>query len=90
MAEHIGKQGKTRAQQRTAHTDAIETTKILKRLNAQALDEGEPMSAKALTAAQILLRKTLPDVKVIEAEVDAHLTVEVVNFGEGDAGPSPE
>ena len=74
MAEHIGKQGKTRLEQRSAHVDAIETTKILNRLNKLALGEIE-MTANSLRASEILLRKTLPDVRVIEAEVEHQGTI---------------
>ena len=86
MAVHIGKQGKTRLEQRSAHVDAIETTKILKRLNAQALD-GEEMTTKALTAAAILLRKTLPDLKVSEITASVHLTEPIQWVGDD---PDPD
>ena len=82
-------QGKSGKELRAAHIQAIKTSEILNRLNKQALDSDE-MSAKAITAAGILLRKTLPDVKVIEADVDVSMTVEVINFGEGDEGKDPE
>ena len=80
--------GNTGRQMRQAHTDAIETTKVIKRLNKQALDD-EEMSAKAITAAGILLRKTLPDLKSTDMLIDGHLTVEPVDYGKGDADPDP-
>ena len=86
MAVHIGKQGKTRLEQRSAHADAIETSKILKRLNEQALD-GKEMSAKALTAAAILLKKTLPDLKVSEITASVHLTEPIQWVGDD---PDPD
>ncbi len=58
---------------RQAHIDAIETTKIVNRLRKQALGE-EDMGRNAIQAAQILLRKTLPDLKVSEITASVHLT----------------
>ena len=82
-------QGKSRLQLRASQIEAIKTTAIVTRLNKQALGEVE-MTSQSLQAAQILLRKTLPDLKVAEHTVDAHMTIELVDYGEGDAGPNTE
>ena len=79
-------QGKSGNDQRQAHTDSIQTSKILKRLDKQALDN-EEMSAKALTAAAILLRKTLPDLKVSEITASVHLTEPIQWVGDD---PDPD
>jgi len=67
-------QGKSGVEQRGNHTALIETTKIIKRLNRQALGE-EKMGAQDVQAAQILLRKVLPDLKVSEIEHSGDVTL---------------
>ena len=70
----VAPKGQTGREQRQAHTDAISTTKVIKLLNKQALGEAE-MTAKQIQAAQILLRKTLPDLKVSEVEHSGNVTL---------------
>jgi hypothetical protein len=55
----------------------IQTSQIVNRLNAQALDKIK-MTPMAVKAAEILLRKTIPDLKAIEhtGDIDMSLRVE--------------
>ena len=78
-------QGKSSQEQRQAHTDSIQTSKILNRLEKQALGQ-EDMGRNAIQAAQILLRKTLPDLKVSEITASVHLTEPIQWVGD-DPGP---
>jgi hypothetical protein len=54
----------------------IQTSMLLRRLNDQGLDKIK-MSPQAVKAAEILLRKTMPDLKAVEMSggVDVDLTV---------------
>lgn len=63
---------------KTKHREAIQTSMILKRVNKHALGEVE-MTAGQLQAANILLKKTLPDLKATEhsGEVDHKFPDEV-------------
>jgi hypothetical protein len=76
------KGGRTRQEKRQAWIDSIETTKILRRVNKHTLAkstdadyEQSIMTASQIKAAELLLRKTIPDLKAIEATVDANLNV---------------
>ena len=79
MAEGKRAQDKSTRERRQSHTDSIKTTKILKKLHDHVLEGGE-LSSTQLGAAQTLLRKTLPDLKVSEVEVDGSITVEVTRY----------
>jgi len=74
-----------------AWRDAIATTQIINRLNGFALGAGlEPRTKKPIEmtpaqikAAEILLKKTLPDLKQIEhtGEGGGPLIVQIVQYG---------
>ena len=55
----------------------IKTTMIVKRLMDHIVAEGDLMTKSQVTAAQVLLRKTLPDLSSIDmaAEIDTTLTI---------------
>ena len=65
-------QGRSRREQRAAHTESIKTKQIVNRLEKQALGEIE-MSSQSIQAANILLKKTLPDLKVSEITAEVQL-----------------
>ena len=70
------KGGKSRIQKQEIWRNSIATTQILKRVNKHVLNELEiPMTSSQLKAADMLLKKTMPDLKSIEAVVDANLNV---------------
>ena len=50
---------------KTQHREAIQTSMLINRVNSHALGDVE-MSATQLQAANILLKKTLPDLKATE------------------------
>jgi len=66
--------GQSGREQRGNHTALIQTSKVIERLNKQALGDGD-MEPLDVTAAQILLRKTLPDLKVSEIEHSGDVTL---------------
>ena len=75
---------------REAHIKAIQASAIVNRLNKQALGEIE-MGQKDIQAAQILLRKVLPDLKVSEITATVHLTEPIQWVGnDPSAEPSPD
>ena len=65
MAAHIGQRGKSMAEKRESHLEAIQVTKVLNRLIKHVDGEAE-MSSTQVRAAEILLRKKLPDLKATE------------------------
>ena len=70
------KGGKSRIEKQEIWRNSIATTQILKRVNKHVLNELEiPMTSSQLKAADMLLKKTMPDLKSIEAVVDANLNV---------------
>ena len=70
------KGGKSRIEKQEIWRNSIATTQILKRVNKHVLNELEiPMTNSQLKAADMLLKKTMPDLKSIEAIVDANLNV---------------
>jgi hypothetical protein len=70
------KGGKSRIEKQELWRNSIATTQILKRVNKHVLNELEiPMTSSQLKAADMLLKKTMPDLKSIEAIVDANLNV---------------
>ena len=61
---------------------AIQTTKILQRVNKHAMGKIE-MTATQIKAAEILLRKTMPDLKAIEHQGDGGpLVVKIVRYSD--------
>jgi len=68
-----------RVEKQKAWTDAIETTKLVRRLGDHAFNRIE-MTQTQIQAARILLGKTIPDLKAIEhsGEIDQNLRVEGV------------
>ena len=61
------------------HRDIIQTTQLLKRLQAFSLGENDPQTSKPveLSPAQVkaittLLKKTMPDLQSIEGGLDLH------------------
>ena len=70
------KGGKSRIEKQEIWRNSIATTQILKRVNKHVLNELEiPMTSSQLKAADMLLKNTMPDLKSIEAIVDANLNV---------------
>ena len=70
------KGGKSRIEKQEIWRNSIATTQILKRVNKHVLNELDiPMTSSQLKAADMLLKKTMPDLKSIEAVVDANLNV---------------
>lgn len=63
--------------------DAIQTSMLINRLTDHIFGEVE-LSATQVRGIEVLLRKTLPDLKATEhsGEVDAGITVKVVKFGD--------
>lgn len=61
---------KTRKEQRQSHLDYIDSRKILERLCKHALGELETMKVTEIRAAEVVLRKVLPDLKVTELTTD--------------------
>ena len=59
----------------------IQTTQLVKRLTAHALSDEEVMTTSQVRAAEILLRKTLPDTQCIT--VDAQVTNTIEDFVTG-------
>ena len=68
---------KTIKEQRQSHLDYIEDRKILERLCKHALGEESGMKVTEIRAAEVVLRKKLPDLKAMEvhAEVDGEITL---------------
>ena len=63
-------------------TKAIKVTKLVKRLYENAVAEEEFMTAQQIRSAEILLRKTLPDISPVTIEgKDANSGQVVVVFG---------
>ena len=60
--------------------DKIKASQLVQHMQAVALDEKE-VSAESLRASEILLRKVLPDLKATEHQIDAELTINVVDYG---------
>lgn len=56
---------KSRLEKQENWRNSFDTTILLRRLYKQSLDESE-MSDKAITAARILLAKSVPDLKAID------------------------
>jgi hypothetical protein len=54
----------------------IQTLEIIDRMNSCALGK-MPMEATELRCAEVLLRKTLPDLKALEAVLDAEHNGEI-------------
>ena len=61
------------------HRDIIQTTQLIKRLQAFSLSENDPQTNKPvdMTPAQVkaattLLKKTMPDLQSIEGSLDMH------------------
>ena len=70
------KGGKSRIEKQEIWRDSIATTQILKRVNKHALDQLEkPMTSSQLKAAEMLLKKTLPDLKMIEGALDINANI---------------
>ncbi len=76
------KGGRTRQEKQQAWIDSIETTKILKRVgnhvlakNTDANYEKNIMTAAQMKGAELLLRKTLPDLKAVEAKIEGNMTI---------------
>ena len=69
MAAHIGQRTKSTRERHQTHTDAIETTKVLKRLQDHIVGN-QKLSSTQVRAAEILLRKTLPDLRSSEHTTD--------------------
>ena len=63
------RQGKSSREKSQDHIDSIRTSKILKRLDKHALGKIK-MESTQVRAAEILLKKTLPDLKVTEHTTD--------------------
>jgi hypothetical protein len=73
MGTHVSK---SRVEKQEAWKQHISTSVLVKRLNAHSLGEVE-MTPTQIKAAEILLRKTIPDLKAVEmsGKVDVDMTV---------------
>ena len=69
------------ARQSETTCSAIKTTKLVQKLQRHVLED-EDMNASQVNAARILLNKTLPDQKVIDANIEGDLTVQVMNYAD--------
>lgn len=81
------KGGLSRKERTQAHRDNIKTTKILNRMQNHlfGIEDGMPaMDSGRIRIAEVLLRKTVPDQKMVDAIVDGHLTLDVIEIGGDD------
>jgi hypothetical protein len=60
----------------TAHTDSIQTSKIIKAVESHMLD-GVEMLPSQLTAAAMLLDRTMPKLSAVEQYTEVHGTVQI-------------
>jgi hypothetical protein len=70
----------------------ISTSKILARLNLHATEKDEKMTPSQIKAAEILLRKVLPDLKMIELTGEGGGPIQhrvKVTFVRPDGNPNP-
>jgi hypothetical protein len=60
----------------TAHTDSIQTSKVLKAVEDHVLN-GTDMDSTQLTGAAMLLDRTMPKLSAVEQYTEVHGTVQI-------------
>ena len=80
------KNGKSTRALSEDHRAKIKTSCLITRLQKCALGEIEGVTREQIKAAEILLRKTLPDLKQVEhtGTVEGALTVNILRFSDAD------